>query len=131
MTKPNVAAWSHGDLYEIATWRKYIIWLIVIVVLLTILTISLTFGVGESLTLDILRILRQIAPAFFIYMLAKSIRSKNMVWVYVVLSLLPVPLLSVVVMLYLNYKATKILKENGVHVGLFGVKPSDLEKLRR
>ena len=131
MTKPNITAWSHGDLYEVATWRKYNIWLIVVVVALTILTISLTFGVGESLALDILRILRQLAPIFFIFMLAKSIRSKNMAWVYVVLAILPVPLLSVVVMLYLNYKATKILRENGVRVGLFGINPSALEKLRR
>jgi hypothetical protein len=124
MTKQNIAAWSRGDLYAIATWRKYIMWMIVIVVILTILTISLTAEVGESLALDVLRILRLIAPVFFIYMLAKSIRSKNMVWVYVVLSLLPIPLLSIVVMLFINYKATKILKENGVQVGLFGVKSS-------
>jgi hypothetical protein len=41
-----------------------------------------------------------------------------------------VPLISLLALLHLNEKATKILRANGIKVGLMGVSSSELEKMQ-
>jgi hypothetical protein len=64
---------------------------------------------------------------YFVYKLTIAVRS-SFAWVYMILMFLP--LISVVALLHLNQKATKILRANDLKVGLMGVSSSDLERIQ-
>lgn len=62
---------------------------------------------------------------YFIFKLADAVGSSK-AWLYAILAFFP--LIGLFALLHLNGKATKILKDNGVDVGLMGAKSADLKK---
>ena len=101
------------DILEVANRQKQILWMILI-------SIPATFIPFATLVTGVIQI-------YFIVKLAKAVGS-SMAWLYAVLAFLP--LIGLIALLRLNGKATKILKDNGVAVGLMGANSDDLKKFQ-
>ena len=101
-----------NDILEVANRQKQILWMILI-------SIPATFIPFATLVTGVIQI-------YFIVKLAKAVGSSA--WLYAVLAFLP--LIGLIALLRLNGKATKILKDNGVAVGLMGANSVDLKKFQ-
>ena len=101
-----------NDILEVANRQKQILWMILI-------SIPATFIPFATLVTGVIQI-------YFIVKLAKAVGSSA--WLYAVLAFLP--LIGLIALLRLNGKATKILKDNGVAVGLMGANSDDLKKFQ-
>lgn len=64
---------------------------------------------------------------YYFYKLLCTIKQSH-AWVYIIL--LFIPLISLIVYLHFIIKATKILQQNNIRVGLFGAKMLDFEKIK-
>lgn len=114
---------SPTDLRTIATHQKgilvciliYIIAVVGQVVLPPELKLFVMIGVG----------IVGVAATVFVFLLATKLYTGGTGIVLAVLTL--VPLLGLVILLMINSKATGVLKENGIAVGLLGAKMSDLD----
>ena len=95
---------------EVASRQKNIIWMIPI----SIVGIFVPFA----------SIVTGIIMVYFIYMLAVAVRS-SYAWVYAILAF--IPLLSLIGLLHINSKATKVLQANGLRVGLMGTRMEDFD----
>ena len=100
------------ELFEIAKRQKQILWIILISFLCMLFPPAI--------------LIVAIFQVFYIYKLAVAVRS-SFAWGYIILSFLP--LISLLALLSVNGKASRILKANGVKIGLMGVAKSDLERL--
>ena len=107
-----VTVFSPKELLEIADRQKYIIGLVLL---------SL---VGSFIKYAFIPI--GIFMVYFIYKLAIAVRS-SYPFAYVICAF--IPFLSLIALLHINGKATRILRDNGIKVGLMGARESDLEKL--
>ncbi|MDD5657440.1 MAG: hypothetical protein PHF00_09335 [Elusimicrobia bacterium] len=65
----------------------------------------------------------------FVYQLAKAEKSSTP-WLWALLQLCPIPIVSLVCQVILNLRATAILRKKGIRVGLMGGDSAQLEKLR-
>ena len=112
----NVSAesgWTPEEILEVAKRQKMILWMI-------LASLAAFFFPPAMIVVNLIQI-------YFIFKLAQAVRSPS-AWIYIVLSCLP--LISLIALLYINGKATKVLKENEIKVGLMGADPSDLEKIK-
>lgn len=57
-----------------------------------------------------------------VFRLMKSVSGTGMAIVLMIVMLLPIPFLNILIILYANGKASKILKESGYKIGLLGAK---------
>ena len=105
--------WSYEDLLELAKRQKQTLWMILLN-LFVFLIPSVTLVTG-------------IIQIYFIYMLAKAVRS-TVAWVYIIAAFIPG--LGLLGLVHINGRATGKLKANGIRVGFMGAKSVDLEKLR-
>jgi hypothetical protein len=64
---------------------------------------------------------------YFIYQLAKAVRS-SWPWLYALLEI--IPFVGLIVLVYLNVIAIRILRSNGIEAGLLGAAESDLDNFR-
>ena len=113
MTKSVDEFWGKEELLEVAKRQKQLLWMI----LLSLVPLFIPFA----------GIITGIISIYFIYKLAQALRS-SAAWVYIILAF--IPLVGFFALLHLNAKATKILRSNGIKIGLMGAKAVDLEKLR-
>lgn len=72
----------------------------------------------------VVMILQIVAALYFVFNLATSLKYSNAVAVLCCI-LMFIPIVCLLTMGWLNSKATKILKENGIKVGLFGANVND------
>lgn len=101
--------YTDAEILEIAKGQKAIQWLIVV----NLLTIWIPFA----------SIVTGIIGAIFIYRLGKAERSSLAV-LYTILAF--VPLIGLIGLLIVNSKATVVLRQRGIRVGLMGAKKEDL-----
>ena len=113
MTVSTEIDWTPEEILEVAKRQKMILWMIVISLA--------TFLFPPAI------IVANIIQIYFIFKLAQAIRSPS-AWIYIFLSCLP--LVSLIALLYINGKATSILRKNQIKVGFMGADPSDLEKIK-
>ena len=105
-TKQN--QWTKQDLLNVAKHQSYIQWL----VLANFVAMFIPFAT----------ILTGIIGIFFIYKLASSLKSAC-AWVYIILSF--IPLIGLLALVHLIVEATKVLRANGISVGVMGARMAD------
>ncbi|MGH7976453.1 MAG: hypothetical protein ACREDS_12885 [Limisphaerales bacterium] len=108
------------EVIAIAKRQKAILWLIVAELVTFWIPLWIPF------LMPFISILAGIIGIIFIYRLGKAVHS-SAVWVYVVLAF--IPLVGLVVLFILNNKATRILRQHQIHVGVMGARNKDLNKL--
>ncbi len=101
------------EILELAKRQKQMIWMMLLSI--------------EALFIPYLAIVTGIIQFYFILKLAQAIRS-SAAWVYIILAF--IPLIGLLALLHINGKATKILQEHGLKVGLTGARPSELETIK-
>jgi hypothetical protein len=99
---------------------------LVVNVVLTFMIVTLALGQSDngSLGQQLARIVGLSATIFMmtsLYMLAKQL--SNSVLAAAATALMLIPILSFIVLLIYNQRATKFLREYGIKVGLFGANP--------
>ncbi len=118
MSEGEVGKTSNAQLCEIGKRQKQILWMILICLVANI--------ASRLLQAPVLIIVAALFQFYFVYKLAKSVGS--MAWPYIIL--LFIPLLGLIGLFVLSDKATKILKNHGLKVGLMGVPSKELLKLQ-
>jgi hypothetical protein len=111
---------------RIAKYQRWVIAALVVNVVLTFLIVTLALGQSDngSLGQQLARIVGLSATIFMmtsLYMLAKQL--SNSVLAAAATALMLIPILSFIVLLIYNQRATKFLREYGIKVGLFGANP--------
>ncbi len=128
MSETNVRGWEDRELLELAKRQRQLIWIFLGGILLFVL-IGMAAGWGMIGGLgrgeDLFALLWNIALIVQVYRVAQSARLKA--WLYALLML--VPLVNLLVFFHISAKASSILKENGIGVGLMGAKGKDLKRL--
>jgi hypothetical protein len=115
MSEKQEQPWSKDELVDVAKRQKNIQWLVVAHVVVVAMFIS--FGT----------IATGIIGIYFIYKLAAALRS-SCAWLYIILAFFP--LIGLLALLYINGKATKVLKGHGVRVGVMGATMTDFDKIQ-
>lgn len=111
------------DVYSVAIYQKVI--LICILIYLIALIGQFVLPEGLFLMLAIAAGVGVIVGTLFVFLLAAKVYHPA---IGILLGLLTlVPVVGLIVLLRINAKAIKILKDNGVHVGLIGARMSDLQ----
>lgn len=105
-------AWSRDELIAVARYQKNIQWL----VLVGLLLLFVPFG----------NFLLGLVGLFFIYQLARALRSRVAI-LYVVAAF--IPLLGLLSLLRLVTRATRVLRASGIRVGVMGARMEDFERL--
>lgn len=113
---------SRADLREIAGRQRGII----LCILATLILYGVLFAVPDEMRLYVAILIVPVAitGTVFVFMLAAKVYGSTAGVIYGILTL--IPLIGLIVLLIINQKATALLKENGVRVGLLGAKSSDL-----
>lgn len=112
MNQAQQEPWTKQQLLEVARYQKNIQWL----VLANLIAMFIPFA---TLVTGIIGI-------YFIYKLASSLRS-SAAWVYIILSF--IPLIGLLALVHFVQKATEVLRQNGIAVGVMGATMSDFEKI--
>lgn len=97
---------------NIAKFQSLLCWLIIVTLLVYIFA-------------PILTILTSIASIYFVYSLAKSL-GEIRPWVYIIAMLIPI--VSILALLNLIQKATKVLRAHNIRVGVMGANKEDLKE---
>ena len=112
-------SYSSDELRTIAAQQKILLWLIVASLAVTFLDIGplpLRWGVLA------------VGRAVFLYRLGTALGTRGVIG-YSLVSLIPVPIIGIIPLFLLVTRASKVLSENGVRVGLMGANGEDLRKL--
>lgn len=110
------------DLREIASRQKAIQFCILGYIACAILVYALPRPINGFAALGV--IASAVAGAVFVFLLALSLYSTG---VGVVLGIcMFIPLIGLIILLIVNGKATNVLREDGIHVGLLGARMSDI-----
>ncbi len=105
--------YTNIEAYEVGKKQKAIMWLILASLIAFFIPYA-TFVVG-------------IIGIVLVYQLAKAQKS-SVAWLWALLQIIPV--VSLICLLIINQKATSILKQKGVRVGLMGGDSTQLKNLR-
>lgn len=111
------AIYTNEDLEKIARNQKKIIALILVLIVNSLF--RLTIQSMSNLTL-ITSVVISIVGVLLVLDLAKSL--KYFGWGYALCCMIPITIVSVLPMLLLSHKATKVLQRNGIMVGLMGAR---------
>jgi hypothetical protein len=120
---PSSGRLGREELYRIASYQKAVL----LCVLVSLGVVAGQFALPEGSTLLVIAGLAVVGviSAVFVFLLATSLFGNGLGAFLGVLTL--VPYLGLVVLLFVNGKATAVLKEHGIRVGLLG---ADLSKLK-
>lgn len=132
--------WRADDLREVAKWQKYICWAILAQIAAILLMVfaavaannqqNTTAAAAADTTGLITLIVRIVAVGFSIvcvYNLAKALRISGAILYAVAMFL---PLIGLLAIISLSDKATKLLKEHGIKVGVMGADMSDIDRIK-
>ena len=103
--------WTTPELLEVAKYQKYIQWLVVARLL--------------AMFIPHATVITTVIGIYFIYKLAAALRS-TVAWLYIIVAF--IPLIGLLALLHLVVSATKILRANGVRVGIMGARMEDLSR---
>jgi len=106
------------DLLTVAKRQKQVLWMIFIQFVALFATIIMPYAL----------FIASIVTIYFMYQLARALGS-SVAWLYAILAC--IPLISLFTLIYLNNRATRTLRDNGIEVGLMGARSADLEDLDR
>lgn len=110
--------YTSSQLREIAKYQRLVLWS-VLANLLSIFVISIQgLGVLISIALAVFQI-------YSLYKLANSLKESTVSIALFIIGLF-IPLVGLLVLLYINSKATKALQNAGIKVGLMGANPDDI-----
>lgn len=112
MRKKPQDPWAKAELLDVAKYQSYIQWL----VLASLVAMFIPYAT----------ILTGIIGLFFIYKLASALRSK-VAWLYIIASFMP--LIGLLALLDLVQRASKVLKANGIKIGIMGAKMNDFDSI--
>lgn len=107
--------WSQQELVQIAKWQKTIIFILVLV-LFSLFLPMIKIGLNVFI---VIRFLLLITQAYALFKLAVSIKADSPI-LYALSCI--IPWINIIVLLVASSKATKILKNSGINVGLLGAK---------
>lgn len=113
-----VISGTREDLRKVATYQKGILVCILIYLVCVFGQFLLPVGIRPILMLIVL--INVLIGAVFVFLLAIKTYGTGLGVVFGILTI--VPLIGLIALLIVNGKATKILKQNGVEVGLLGAK---------
>jgi hypothetical protein len=105
--------WTKAELVDVAKYQKNIQWL----VLANFVAMFIPFAT----------IVTGVIGIYFIYKLASSLRS-SAAWLYIILSF--IPLIGLLALLHFVQKATIVLREHGISVGIMGARMADFDKIQ-
>ena len=130
MNKAQEETWTKQNLMDVARSQKVIIWIIAYELIVLILAASVPSLIAVII---ITCAVANIISIYFVYQLLVSLRF-SAAWVYLILyfvfGMLPKTMaISFIFLLFINGKATKRLKENGIKVGLMGAKMADFANI--
>ncbi len=117
-----VLSGSREDLRSVAVYQKGILICILIYLIMVIVQLAIPEDLRPLLALGVVPL--GIVGAVFVFLLAIKVYGTGLGIVLGILSL--VPLIGLFVLLVVNGKATRVLRDNGIHVGLLG---ADLSKV--
>jgi hypothetical protein len=124
MTAVGVLSGQREDLRSVAKYQRGIL----ICILLQGLLFAMRYVVAHNLALMLLllgtALCVWIAGAVFVFLLAMKVFGQGLGIVFGILAL--VPCAGLIVLLVVNLKATSILKDNGIRVGLLGADVSSI-----
>lgn len=106
--------YTKQEAYDVGKKQKAILWLI----LASIGAFFIPFAIFVVAIIGVV----------FVYQLASAQKS-SYAWLWALLQI--VPLVSLICLLILNQRATKIVRDKGVKVGLMGANSKELEKLMK
>lgn len=111
------------DLRTIAGNQKGIL----ICILVYLIAVAAQFAIPDEMRilLGIGVIVVGVVATVFVFRLATKLYSRQNGIVLTILTVIPI--VGLIVLLVINGKATNILKQHGVHVGLLGARMSDLD----
>lgn len=112
MRKKPQDPWTKPELLEVAKYQAYIQWL----VLASLVAMFIPYAT----------ILTGIIGLFFIYKLASALRS-TVAWLYIIAGFMP--LIGLLALLDLVQKASKVLKANGISIGIMGARMNDFDSI--
>ena len=102
-----------ADVYTVAKFQKYLLVLVLVNIFITLFVRSVPISLVMS-----------IITMYFIYQIGTGLKMKY-VWLWLVGML--IPLLSLILILVMNSKATSFIRKNGFTVGLLGAKITDIK----
>ena len=123
--------WSTEDILQVAKYQSNLIMVILVNIIAGAFMVS-SISSNEAVPaishmfIGVFRIAVLVVSIYFVYCLAKAARSPAILYVILVF----IPLLGLIALLHLSGIATKILRDNGIKVGLMGANKSDLESLK-
>lgn len=112
-------------LLKVATAQKHVLYVVLAYVLLIVVNLVLGRVLPGMINVGMFAFLAvAIAGAITVYRLASLFRSKVVAAIYLVGLL--VPCLGLLLLLSISQEATRVLKENGIKVGLLGANLDDI-----
>lgn len=117
-----VRSGTREDLRKVATYQKGILVCILLYFVAVISNLVLPENAALGIALLLLLVGVGLASMVFIFLLAMKVYSTALGVVLGIGALFP--LIGLIILLMVNGKATRILKENGIHVGLLGANVS-------
>lgn len=129
--------WMPAEVVEVGKWQKYLIWLILFQVISIILFFAVAVGSKGSAAsrtatgamgvfLFVARIVLTVFSIYCVYQNAKCLKKSAPV-IYSLGMFLP--FINLLVLAHLSAEATRVLRENGIHVGVMGADQADMERL--
>lgn len=113
---------SWSDLRQIAWFQKGIL----LCILAYITAVGVQFAIPPHLRFVLLVVVIPVALAasVFVFLVAIKLYDVGLGVLFGILTL--IPLIGLIMLLVINSRATAVLQENGIHVGLLGARISDL-----
>ncbi len=108
--------YTNEEAYNVGKKQKAILWLILATLLAFLILVIFPFAI----------LIVSIIGIVFVYQLASALKS-SYAWLWALLQL--IPLVSLICLIILNQKATKVLRDKSVGVGLMGANSKELENL--
>ena len=120
---------THDGLLELAKNQKQLIWFILFEIVICLALAILVPESFQSASKQLFFGLGMIG-CYLVYKVAKALEMSTVKLVIAAVFLF-VPLIGLITLLYINGKATKVLRQNGLRVGFMGAKRKDLEQLTK
>lgn len=129
-------SWTASQLMEIAKWQKFVVWLVGAQIIMMIATMAMAISLGPdakdnviaglfAIAVFVFRLVVVILGLYGGFKMATALSKSGILYAILML----IPLVALIALLHLSAVSTKALQENGVSVGLFGAKQSDLDRI--
>jgi hypothetical protein len=120
---------SRADLRNTAVYQKGILVCILVYLVVYLVFAAVQYALPPKLRviLALVAIPISVTATVFVFLLATKVYSQGLGILFGILTL--IPCVGLIVLLIINAKATAVLKDHGIRVGLLGANMSDIERL--